>query len=142
MEPLNLDALNAWFFGGFGSLTFDGRLDDVQLYDHPLTTEEILFLRDHPGDPISSSPDPDPKPPGTERFDTPSITLNTDGTISIGWLAAQDVGYRVEFSTDLENWNAIDDVNFSVNVNDATLEDSNTNRTEAPSGYYRVLLLP
>ena len=82
----------------------------------------------------------DPTPPDT-RFDTPSITL-AEGQIAIGWLAAQDVGYRVEFSTDLENWTPIEDIAFSVNVNDAILADTNAERISLANGYYRVVLLP
>ena len=143
--PLNLEPTNAWFLGGFSALTFGGRVDDVQIYDHPLTSDEILTLRDNPGQPLSSSapdPDPDPRPTGNDRFAIPAISLTPSGSIHIEWLAAQDVGYRVEFSTDLMTWAPIEDTPFSVNVNDATLEDTNAGRTDAGAGYYRVVLLP
>lgn len=80
-------------------------------------------------------------PSTTRRFDTPSIVL-TEGQIVIGWLAAQDVGYRVEFSLDLENWTAIEDIAFSVDVNDASLADTNQDRIALKDGYYRIVLLP
>ena len=58
------------------------------------------------------------------------------------WLAAQDVGYLVEFSNDLKNWETIEDTRFSVQVNDAVLEDANAARTQVASGYYRVVIVP
>ncbi len=144
--PLNLDELNAWFFGGFGSLTFGGGLDDVQLYERPLSAEDVIALRDNPGVPLSSGapdPDPDPNPdPPVRRFAIPSLTRGTDRSVTIGWLAAQDVGYRVEFSRDLVTWAPIDDIRFTVSINNATLVDTNANRTGAGRGYYRVVLLP
>ena len=86
--------------------------------------------------------DPGPvDPPVRERFDIPSIT-RLDGQVTIGWLAAQDVGYRVDFSTDLVTWTAIEDIGFTVNINDATLVDTNAERVGLESGYYRVVLLP
>ena len=90
-----------------------------------------LFIPE--GDPVD--------PPVADRFDITSIVL-TEGQLAIGWLAAQDVGYRVEFSTDLENWTPIEDIDFSVDVNDATLADTNAERIALSSGYYRVVLLP
>ena len=140
--PLDLDPSNAWFFGGFSALTFGGRVDDVQIYDHPLTTDEILTLRDHPGQPLSSGTGAPDLEPTKNRFDIPSITPTVSGSVRIGWIAAQDVGYRVEFSGDLRTWTPIEDIRFSVDVNDAWLEDTDAGRTKAGAGYYRVVLLP
>ena len=138
--PLDLDPLNAWFFGGFGALAFAGSIDDVQLYDRQLSAEEIRTLSDHPGVPLSSG-EPRAQPPVGERFDLLRVG-SSEGKITIGWTAAQDVGYRVEFSPDLERWVTIEDTRFSVEVNEATLEDTNADRVSQRAGFYRVVLLP
>lgn len=38
------------YFGGFnGALGFDGVIDDLQVYDRPLTLEEVTYLHENPG---------------------------------------------------------------------------------------------
>ena len=139
-EPVNLDVANAWFFGGFGSLPFDGRLDDLQLYDRGLTTSEVMMLRDSPGEPLKSGTPVVDGP--RDRFVQVHVSRNTSGNMLVRWLAAQGVGYLVEFSNDLQSWETIEDTRFSVQVNDAVLEDSNPERTEKDEGCDRVVLVP
>ncbi len=57
-------------------------------------------------------------------------------------LAAQDVGYLVKFSSDLQIWETIEDTRFLLEVNDAVLEDANAARIQKANGYYRVVLVP
>ncbi|MEM7387309.1 MAG: LamG-like jellyroll fold domain-containing protein, partial [Verrucomicrobiota bacterium] len=141
-DPLQLDRLTPWFFGGFGTITLDGRIDDVQFYDRGLTLEEATTLRDSPGVPLSSSQPVDPGPVGSiEGF---AISRNDDGQVVLNWLALQDVGYRVEYSTSLEaaDWAAVEDVSFTVNVNTASFVETNADRGGILKGFYRVVLLP
>ena len=81
-----------------------------------------------------------PEPPSD--FQIQSITRTTDGNVTLSWPVAQDADYEVEFSTTLDTWTVIDDIDFTVDANTATLLDTNPARTEAEEGYYRVALLP
>ncbi|HUF61911.1 MAG TPA: LamG-like jellyroll fold domain-containing protein [Verrucomicrobiales bacterium] len=63
---IQIGALN----GGFG---FTGVIDDVQIYSRELSDEEVAFLFNNPGEPISSTG------PGAQFYPIASITSSTAG---------------------------------------------------------------
>ncbi|MEM7386241.1 MAG: LamG-like jellyroll fold domain-containing protein, partial [Verrucomicrobiota bacterium] len=51
--PLATDRANPFYIGSYaGNLPFEGTIDDVQIYNKVLTSEEVLFLKDNPGSPL------------------------------------------------------------------------------------------
>ena len=61
-----------------------GRLDDLQLYETALSTEDIAFLFDNPGTAIGSPAEPDPSvdTDGDGLTDTEETALGTDPNVA------------------------------------------------------------
>ncbi len=72
----DLGSLYAGAFGDQGALPFTGGLDDVQLYDRALESEEIQFLKDNPGKGLTPIGDPDSDQDGLT--DSEELALGTD----------------------------------------------------------------
>ncbi len=54
-EKLDIDLESTLHIGRFGLFGFNGRIDDVQIYNRVLVPSEVQFLHDNPGEPIRST---------------------------------------------------------------------------------------
>ncbi|MDB4491679.1 hypothetical protein N9260_01515, partial [bacterium] len=67
-------------------LSFSGRLDDIQIYDRGLVADEVVKVRETPGQPLTSGAPVVEGP--RERFARLKVSRDTSGNMVVRWLAA------------------------------------------------------
>ncbi len=148
--PLQIGALS----GGFG---FQGRIDDLQIYDKVLAEEDVQFLQGNPGQALAGDTipvDPNVDSDGDGQSDSVEQLAGTDPNdatsffqlepptrgdagIDIGWSSVDGTTYVLEFSPTLnDDWQEVT----TITATGATSNymDADANRTAAAAGYYRL----
>ncbi len=111
---------------GGGQWYYAGRLDDVAIWDRPLTIAEafVLHRQGRQGQALRSDGVVEPLPP------LENVGFNDSNAFSV--TLTNGVTADIEYSTDLINWEVIaPGVTGTVSETDAT-------RMDAPAGYYRA----
>ncbi|MDA7525594.1 LamG domain-containing protein [Verrucomicrobiales bacterium] len=128
-----IESDGGFFAGSFGdgALPLEGTLDDIQVYDRPLTIDDDLpWLIDNPGVVLNPYQDGDPGP-------SPVPDLGNINNVARNNTVGFDLptgSFDVEYSLDLASWAVI-----ATNVS-GTYEDTDADRSEKDSGYYRGVL--
>ncbi|MFT5191024.1 MAG: hypothetical protein ACI957_004062, partial [Verrucomicrobiales bacterium] len=127
------------YFGSFqGAVPFEGVLDDVQLYNRALSSDEITSLYQNPGKPLVGDVVPGPDPTKTVPA-LSSVTWSAGGFQAA--FATQDGAiYELEHSGSLlrGSWTVVETM--SGNGGTLTLGDADVARNALPSGFYRVVV--
>jgi hypothetical protein len=131
-ENFDDTALSAFRIGALnGVFGFHGVLDDLQIYQSVLSSEEVQFLHANPGQVLVG----EAEPPTATVFEIVAIQRTHDGvTLTVSENAAEN--YEIEYSETLapETWQVIG----NWTALEAPFVDRNANRNRKPSGYYRV----
>ncbi|MFT5192902.1 MAG: hypothetical protein ACI957_005963, partial [Verrucomicrobiales bacterium] len=128
------DTKNSLQFGAAnGSLGFNGRLDDIQIYERPLTANHAAFLFANPGEVVGANQ-------GSGGLDTRTsfviteIQTGAEGNVRVNFVSEPGKTYAAEFSTDLVNW--------AITVDDITAQSTVTvvrqARPAGHAGYIRI----
>ena len=109
---------------------FDGQIDDFAIWDRPLNLLEVSQIH---SDGLAGIP----LPPGTgTQLEISSIVYDAEsGNASITWDSRVGTSYELEASTDLDNWESIDDV--VATEESTTLVDNFFNDGESKV-FYRI----
>ncbi|MEM7384404.1 MAG: LamG domain-containing protein [Verrucomicrobiota bacterium] len=122
-EPLALANDTDFFFAAFfGALPMTGRLDDIQIYNRAVSTEEASFLHSNPGQTLETEES------GEQRPIITSVDRTAEG---IALQLPEGTTYDVEYSVDLITWEPI-----ATDVT-GTFVDSDAVRAGQAGGYYR-----
>ena len=139
-----------------GAFGFQGRIDDVQIYDKILSAADVAFLREHPGralpgdavvDP-GADRDRDGQPnaaealAGTDPDDPTSFfrfggIRRAEGRVTLEWPSVVGRTYLLEHSRTLEgDWTEV----ASLTASEPTSQfiDEDITRTGGSAGYYRL----
>jgi hypothetical protein len=142
LGPLVIERSTAFMVGSFGgALPFSGRLDDVQIYDRALSSEDVAWLTAHPGEVIGRI---DPEACGEDGGggnggENPSaellgVRLEDNGVLTFA--LPQGLTAEVEHSIDLDQWEVIaSDVQ-------GVFAEGDAGRLATPRGFYRVRWVP
>ncbi len=128
-EPLFVGAFN-------GAVALGGTLDDVQLYDRALTTEDIGLLYENPGQPLPIGDDP-PEPGGVP-FPEFSSVVWSEGGFQTSFTTEPGASYELQYSVSLEpgSWSTVSTIVGDGNVQ--TFADDDGARQALPAGFYRI----
>ena len=131
---LDIPDANAAAFGrnedsGGGQWYFAGQLDDVSIWDRPLTVADIAVLhrQGREGQALRSNGGGD----GEDLDSLEQVGLNANGDFR--FTLPDGVTADIEYSNDLINWETI-----ASGVTGA-LEETDATRRAAPAGYYRAV---
>ncbi len=136
--PTSIDEFQGWQFGAFGTLAFNGVIDDVQFYNRGLTLSEVETLQSNPGQPLSSDAPPTVTPQAD--FEIESIVRNATGAVTLSWVSESEKTYQVEYSPNLEpdSWIVVSGDPTPGNGALIVFEDNNATRNALPDGFYRL----
>ncbi|MCH1510442.1 MAG: LamG domain-containing protein [Akkermansiaceae bacterium] len=111
---------------------FDGSMDDFAIWDRPLNALEIahIYSEGLAGKPLAPGAASDLKI-------TSIVRDGVSGDVSITWNSRNGVNYELEASTDLNNWESIDDV--SATGQSTTIVDSFFSNGK-PKVFYRIIV--
>ncbi len=108
-NPLQIGAAN-------GILGFNGRIDDVQIYERVLSANQVAFLFTNPGSVVGGNQN---MPPGggggadgmVTDFEIVEIQAGAGGNVRVNFVSEPNKTYAAEFSTDLVTWEVtVDDI--------------------------------
>ena len=83
---------------------------------------------------------------GTDPNDPNSVfqateTERTGDGVRVTWSSVEGKAYDIEYSSDLINWNKINDAAIPADAGGSTsFEDTDADRTSAPVGFYRTVI--
>ena len=116
-----------------GILGFNGRLDDIQIYERSLTSEQATFLFSNPGQVVGANPG-DGGTNNPAAFVITQVQTGDGGNIRVNFISEPGKAYAAEFSTDLINW--------EITVDEITAQSTETivrqPKPASPAGFIRI----
>ena len=128
------------YLGSFqGAVPMDGTLDDVQLYDRALSTEELTQLFENPGSSLATDFEPGPDPVDGEVPVLATVQWFSDG-FQTAFVTEAGANYALEYSPDLTtgSWTRIGTM--TGDGTEKRFADEDAGRRARPEGFYRVLI--
>ena len=117
-----------------GILGFNGRLDDVQIYERPLNANQANYLATNPGEVVGAHSGNGGNPDTPDGFLITEVRVGAGGNIRVNFTSESNKTYVAEFSTDLIDW--------TVTVDDIAPEGPITIVRQAlpqpPTGFIRI----
>jgi hypothetical protein len=118
-----------------GILGFNGRLDDLQIYERPLNANQANFLATNPGQVVGANPGGGGGNTQTpEGFIITEVRVGAGRNIRVNFVSEPNKNYVAEFSSDLINWTVtVDDI-----ASEAPLTIVRQALPEPPTGFIRI----